>query len=263
MSVLKSAARPRILAASVLALATASLLATSVSAQQQQQQRPPARPAQPAQQQPAQQQPAQQGQAQQQSGPIVVQVKPEPSQAEWTKVCGKDEANNKEICYTTRDFISDQNQPVLAVAIYDIKPDNNRIARFLMPVGLLLQPGIRFGIDQQQPVPGRFTICFPNGCFAEAVITNDMINAFKRGGTLNVSVQNQVAREVTFAIPMTGFGKAFDGAPIDPAVLEAQQRRAQEEQAKLQEELQKRSDEMRKQLQSQGGAPAAAPAPKP
>ena len=61
------------------------------------------------------------GAAQQPTGPTVVQVKAEPSQPEWTKVCGKDQGTNTEICYTTRDFVSDQGQPVLAVAVYDVK----------------------------------------------------------------------------------------------------------------------------------------------
>ena len=30
-------------------------------------------------------------------------------------------SNNSEICYTTRDFVSDQGQPVLAVAVYEAK----------------------------------------------------------------------------------------------------------------------------------------------
>ena len=82
-------------------------------------------------------------------------MKAEPSQPDWTKVCGKDQANNAEICYTTRDFVSDQGQPVLAVAIYDVKgPQAQRIVRFLMPLGLLLQPGIRFAVDQGQATAG-------------------------------------------------------------------------------------------------------------
>lgn len=215
---------------------------------------PAAQPAAPAAQpqQPAQAQPAQGAGAQ------IVAVKPEPSQAEWTKVCGKDPANN-EICYTTRDFVSDQGQPVLAVAVYDIKAaQSQKVVRFLMPLGLLLQPGIRFTVDQGQATPGRYALCFPNGCFAEAQVKDDFVNAMKRGTTLNVSVQNQAGREVTFAIPAAGFGKAFDGAPIDPKALEEQQK-------KLQEELQRRSEEMRKRLEQQSGAagagaPAAAPA---
>ena len=55
------------------------------------------------------------------------------------------------------------------------------------------------------------------------------------------------------------FAKAFDGPPIDPKVLEEQQK-------KLQEELQKRSEELRKRLESNAGAGApagGAAAPKP
>jgi invasion protein IalB len=195
------------------------------------------------------------------TGPTVVQVKPEPSQPDWTKVCGKDPASNVEVCYTTRDFVSDQGQPVLALAVYDAKggPQGpQKIVRFLMPLGLMLQPGIRFAVDQGQPTPGRYAICFPNGCFAEAGgLKDDFINLMKKGTNMNVSVQNQVAREVTFAVPLAGFGKAFDGPAIDPKELEAQQK-------KLQEELEKRSDELRKRLEQSGGAatpgaPASAP----
>jgi invasion protein IalB len=232
--------------------AAVALAPFSVLAQQAQPQRPASRPAQPAQPAPAQPAPAQ-GQAAQ-TGPTLVQVKPEPSQTSWTKVCGKDQAANKEICYTTRDFVSDQGQPVLAVAVYDVKGDANKIVRFLMPLGLLLQPGIRFGVDTAQPTPGRYAICFPNGCFAEAQVKDDFINSMKKGNTLNISVQNQGAREVTFAIPMADFAKAFDGAPIDPKVLEEQQKA-------LQDELAKRQEELRKRLGGADATPGAAPAP--
>ncbi|MFC1458500.1 invasion associated locus B family protein [Microvirga arabica] len=217
----------------------------------------PARPAAPAQ--------AQGAQPQQNAGPTVVQVKAEPSQPEWTKVCGKDQNTNTEICYTTRDFVSDQGQPVLALAVYDVKGQQpQKVARFVMPLGLLLQPGLRFTVDQGQAVAGRYVMCLPNGCFAEAQVKDDFIAALKKGANLNVSVQNQMGREITFAVPAAGFGKAFDGPPIDPKVLEEQQK-------KLQEELQKKSEEMRQRmLQSQGtpaapgaAAPAAQAAPKP
>lgn len=242
-----------------IALSTAIGLAPMASFAQQPQQRPAApRGAQPAPAQPGQVPAGQAG-----TGPTVVQVKPEPSQTSWTKVCGKDQAANKEICYTTRDFVSDQGQPVLAVAIYDVKGDANKIVRFLMPLGLMLQPGIRFGVDTAQPTAGRFAICFPNGCFAEAQVKEDFINSMKKGNTLSVSVQNQGGREVSFAIPLTDFAKGFDGPAIDPKVLEEQQKQ-------LQDELAKRQEELRQRLGGGGanaapGAPAvpngAAPAP--
>jgi invasion protein IalB len=257
------------LATALALLVSAPVLAQTAPAQPARPAAQPARPAaQPAQPPAPPAQPAlpAQGQQQQQTGPMVVQVKAEPSQPEWTKVCGKDQNTNSEICYTTRDFVSDQGQPVLALAVYDVKgPQAQRVVRFVMPLGLLLQPGLRFAVDQAQPVSGRYVMCLPNGCFAEAQVKDDFINGLKKGTNLNVSVQNQMGRELTFAVPAAGFAKSFDGPPIDPKVLEEQQKR-------LQEELQKKSEEMRKQMLNGGagapvGAPAAAPsaqaAPKP
>ncbi|WP_238178737.1 invasion associated locus B family protein, partial [Methylobacterium dankookense] len=133
----------------------------------------PKKPAAPAPAAPAPTAPAPTNQtAQQQTGPQIITVKSEPNQAEWTKVCGKDQGSGTDICYTTRDFVSDQGQPVLAVAVYEMKnaaqKQEVRVVRYLLPLGLLLQPGIRFNVDGQQGTPGKFAVCFPNGCFAEA-----------------------------------------------------------------------------------------------
>ena len=69
------------------------------------------------------------------------------------------------------------------------------------------------------------------------------IDQIKKGSILSVAVKNQVNNEITFAIPVAGFGRAFDGPAIDPKVLEEQQK-------KLQEELQKRAEEERKRLEA-------------
>ena len=141
---------------------------------------------------------------------------------------------------------------MLAVAVYEMKnpatKQEVRVVRYLLPLGLLLQPGIRFTVDGQQGTAGNFAVCFPNGCFAEAGgVDAGVVAAMKKGTTLNVSVQNQTQREVTFAVPLAGFGKAFDGPAMDPKVLEEQQK-------KLQAELEKRSEDMRKKLEQPGAA---------
>jgi invasion protein IalB len=190
----------------------------------------------------------------QNAGSMIVGLKASPAQPDWTKVCGKDPAGSTEICYTTRDFVAEKEQPLLAVALYDVKgKQTQKIVRLLMPLGFLLQPGIRIAVDHGQATPGRYASCLPNGCFAEAQVKDDFVAALKKGTTLNVSARNQVGREVTFAVPMAGFGKAFDGPPIDPKVLEEQQKR-------IQEELKKRSDESRQRLMNNSGASAQPPA---
>ncbi|MFZ9501561.1 MAG: invasion associated locus B family protein [Beijerinckiaceae bacterium] len=206
---------------------------------------------------PAQQRkPAQPQQQQQQPAPAAPasnRVELKATQPEWTKVCGKDEAANKEICYTTRDFGQAADQPpVLAVAIYDVKGDEQRIVRLLLPVGLMLRPGFRFSVDKGAALEGNYEICFPNGCFAEARVKGVTLDQMKKGAILNVNVKNQANNEVVFAVPLEGFAKAFDGPAIDPKVLEEQQRA-------LQAELQKRAEEERKRLEGQINPPTAPP----
>ena len=178
-------------------------------------------------------------------------------QADWTKVCGHDAQANKDICYTTRDFGAASNQQAaLAVAVYDVKGDDQRIVRLLLPVGLLLKPGFRFAIDSGAALEGDFEICFPNGCFAESKVKGPTIDQLKKGTALAVAVKNQANAEVTFVLPLAGFGKAFDGPAVDPKVLEQQQ----QQQQVLQQEMQKRADAERQRLESAPGTPQATPA---
>ena len=187
------------------------------------------------------------------AAPVVVALKASPSQPEWTKVCGKDERANAETCYTTRDFVTDKGQRIVAVALYDVKAKNApKVLRILMPLGLLVPPGIRIAAEKSQPVAGRYSACFPHGCFAEAAVKDDLVAALKKGAALTVSARNQAGKEVAFAVPTDGFGKAFDGPPVDPQVLAEQQK-------KIQEELQKRAEEVRGRRMGDFGNPAQAP----
>ena len=241
----------------------AVLLAVSLfsSAHEASAQAPAAPAPKPAAPKPAQPAPQPAPQAAPAPAPAANQVNLQPSQSDWTKVCGKDQAANKEICYTTRDFGQAPDQPpVLALAVYDVKGDDNRIVRLLLPPALLLRPGIRFSVDKGAAIEGSFEICFPNGCFAEAKVRGPSVDQIKKGASMNIFVKNQFNNEIAFVVPLAGFGKAFDGPPIDPKVLE-------EQQEMLKQEMQKRAEDERKRLESQapapaGAAPAAPAAPK-
>ncbi len=192
------------------------------------------------------------------AGPVKLELTP--MQAPWTKICGKDSGSGKEVCYTTRDFGQAADQPpTLAIAVYQMANEERRIARFLLPVGLLLRPGFHLVIDKGEPIEGHFAICFPNGCFAEAELNNTTLAALKRSQTASVIVRNQANTEVTFTLPMKDFGAAFDGPAVDPKVL------AQQNQ-ELQKQLEERARLQREKLEQQRGgaaAPAAPAAPAP
>ncbi|THD46437.1 MAG: invasion associated locus B family protein [Bradyrhizobium sp.] len=202
--------------------------------------------------------PAQSDQAAPPQAPAPVKLDLTPMQAPWTKICGKDQASNKEVCYTTRDFGQSADQPpTLAIAVYQMSNEDRRIARFLLPVGLLLRPGFRLVIDKGDPIEGKFAICFPNGCFAEADLDGKKLADLKKAQVASVIVRNQANIEVTFNLPMKDFGDTFDGKPVDPKQLEQQNQ-------ELQKQLEQRAEDQRKKLeQQQSGGAAATPAPAP
>jgi invasion protein IalB len=244
------------------ALALASGIALSGAALAQTEKKPaaPAAPAQP----PAQQAPAAPLQAPaapaapapQSAEPVKLDL--QASQSPWTKVCGKDQGSGHEVCYTTRDFgQAADSPPTLAVAIYQMQGEDRRIARFLLPVALMVQPGFRLIIDKGEPIPGHFAICFPNGCFAETDLNGAAIANLKKATTITVQVRNQVNNQVTFNVPMKDFAAAFDGPAVDPKLLEQQQQ-------ELQKQLEEKAKQQREQLEKQqSAAPAAPAAPQP
>jgi invasion protein IalB len=193
--------------------------------------------------------PASPGQAP--TGPVKLEL--QPMQSPWTKICGTDQGNNKQVCYTTRDFGQSPDQaPTLAVAIYQMQGEENRIARFLLPVALMIHPGFRLIIDKGEPIPGEFAICFPNGCFAETKLDGAKLATLKKAQTATIQVRNQGNVEVSFTLPMKDFAAAFDGPAADPKVIQQQNQ-------ELQKQLEEKARLQREQLEKQNAQPAPQP----
>jgi invasion protein IalB len=188
-------------------------------------------------------------------------VSPEP---QWAKFCAKQPANGKEACATMRDFSTSADQPpMISINVFDVAGEERRKLRLLMlPIGMMLKPGFRVIIDKNEPLDGKYDMCFQNACSAEIDIGAKTLEALKKGQNMAVVMRvpggDLSGRELTFNIPLKEFGSAFDGKPTDPKVLE-QQRQA------LQQQLQKKAEEQRKLLEQQQGvaAPRATAAPSP
>jgi invasion protein IalB len=200
--------------------------------------------------------PAPPGAPAQPTGPVKLDLVA--MQSPWTKLCGKDASNNgREVCYTTRDFGQSGGQgPTLAMAVYQMAGEDKRNVRFLLPLGLLLRPGFRMTLEKGEPIDGKFALCFPTGCFAEAEINGATLGVLKKSPTAAIAVRNQANVEVTFNIPMKDFAAAFDGPPIDPKVLEQQNQ-------ELQHQLEEKARLQREQLEKSQSSAQPAPSPSP
>jgi len=215
----------------------------------------PAKPATPEAAPPAAQQmppvQPQPGQAQQQGqgGQQQVQLIYSP----WTKFCLKgQEANAQQVCFTGKDGRIESGMPVVAAVLIEPEGEAKKVLRVTLPLGMQLPQGTRVIVDQGQPMNSPYVICFTNGCMADYEASGELIGKLKKGQGLVVQGINSQGQPVSLVLPLTDFGKAYDGPPTDPQVFEQQQK-------KLQEDLQKRAEEARKKLEANppaGGAPA-------
>ncbi|GLK57569.1 hypothetical protein GCM10008170_35890 [Methylopila capsulata] len=197
---------------------------------------------------------AQQAPAQAEGPGPMPATPPAAQQPNWMKICNTDPQAKKEVCLTSRDVKADTGQTVASIAIRQVSGESKRFFLAAVPPGLLIQPGVRVAVDQNQPVTGKYSICFPNACYAEVEVTDAFFANVKKGNNLVVQAMNQQAKTVNFPISLSGFSKAYDGPALDPKVV-------QQERDRLNAEMNKRAEEARDKLQMQGAAPTATPAP--
>ncbi|WP_244635951.1 invasion associated locus B family protein [Chthonobacter albigriseus] len=170
----------------------------------------------------------------------------------WVKLCGSDPNTKKQICFTQRELRTDSGQFLASAGIREVNGESRKILLVQTPVGMLIQPGMRVQVDKGKQDAAKYTICFPNACFAELPITDDFISSLKKGSDLVLTTLNQQAKGVSFKISLKGFTSAYDGPAIDTAALQRQQQQ-------LQAELQRKAKEAQQKLidaQKAAGQPA-------
>ena len=163
----------------------------------------------------------------------------------WTKFCLKgQEANAQQVCFTGKDGRVESGMPVIAAVLIEPEGDAKKVLRVTLPLGMMLTQGTRVIVDQGQPMNAPYVICFTNGCMADYEASGELIGKLKKGQGLAVQGMNSQGQVITLVLPLSDFGKAYDGPPTDPKVFEEQQK-------KLQDDLQKRAEEARKKLEGQ------------
>lgn len=177
------------------------------------------------------------------AAPAAAAPAPQFTFSQWTKQCVKPpDANAKQICVTAKEAFLENGQLGVSAAVIEPEGEPRKLLRILVaPLGLQIPPGTRVMVDQGQPMSGPYSTCFMHGCVADYEVTADLIGRMKQGQNLivqGVGGNNQV---FTLSLPLGEFGKAIDGPPPDPKVVEEQRKKVQEEVERKVRELQART----------------------
>lgn len=149
----------------------------------------------------------------------------------WTKLCSTNPKSKKEVCLVSQEIRSASGQFLASVAIREIDGGESRSLLVSVPPGMLLQPGISFKVDDNEPLAVKYGICFEKYCYSELPIKKNVIDAMKGGNNLTVTTFSQQAKAIGFELTLAGFTATYDGDPIDPEEIKAQRERAKQEAA--------------------------------
>jgi invasion protein IalB len=176
---------------------------------------------------------------------------PPAAESPWAKVCNKDPSNGKELCLVIQEIRADTGQFIASATIRILAGEEKMTFIAAVPTGMLIQPGMRAQIDGGKQYELKYSICFPNACYADLEIDDAFVKELKGGGQLTVTTMNQQAKPVNFPMTLAGFTKAFDSKGLDAAAVQQRQnelaealaRRAETTRQKLIEQQQKESGE--------------------
>ncbi|MEM8665085.1 MAG: invasion associated locus B family protein [Pseudomonadota bacterium] len=164
-----------------------------------------------------------------------------PNEDPWVKLCNTDPNAQKQVCLITQELRTDSGQFLASVAIRETPGEARKTMIASIPVGMLIQPGVQLQIDGSKPDVARYSICFPNACYAELAIDAGYINRLKAGGKLQVTSINQQGKQVRFDMTLIGFTSTYDSEGMNPQQLADVQKT-------LQEELERKAKEARDRL---------------
>jgi invasion protein IalB len=160
----------------------------------------------------------------------------------WSKLCEKTSAvpKNKDanaekkdldICLTYHERVDRNTGMVLmAAAVREIEGRDTRHLMIMVPLGVILQRGVRVSIfpeplweeaqrNEESNAAGlksltlAYTICHAAGCVAEMELTPDVLASLTSSAGFVAHATRESGASVAFSVSLGGFAQALEGAP--------------------------------------------------
>jgi len=101
----------------------------------------------------------------------------------------------------------------LTVIVLKTTDQKSRLMRVVAPLGVLLPSGLGLKIDNNDVGRAGFVRCLPNGCVAEVVMDDKLINEMRTGQTSTFIIFQTPEEGIGFPMSLKGFGEGFDKLP--------------------------------------------------
>ncbi len=107
-------------------------------------------------------------------------------------------------------FQRETRQLVLSVLARKAPDPKGALLQIQMPLGLNLTEPIQIKVDNGNAEKHPIQTCTNTGCFASLTANERLVNAMRGGSDLKIIFQDANKKPIEMAVPLLGFGVAFD-----------------------------------------------------
>ena len=132
----------------------------------------------------------------------------------WSIICDTPAGATSEQCALMQNVIAEDRPEVgLSVVVLRTADNQAEILRVLAPLGVLLPNGLGLNVDGKDIGRAYFVRCFTDGCYAEVILEDELLETL-RGGTTATFIVFQTPEEgIGIPVELDGFGEGFDALP--------------------------------------------------
>ncbi|WP_425502633.1 invasion associated locus B family protein [Pelagibacterium limicola] len=133
---------------------------------------------------------------------------------DWQMSCDMLPGASEEQCALIQN-VTAEDQPNVALSVIVLKTADRqaRLLRVLAPLGVLLPNGLGLNIDGEDQGRVAFVRCLPNGCVAEVVMDDELIEKLADGTTGYFIVFKTPEEGIGIPVSLAGFGEGFEALP--------------------------------------------------
>lgn len=133
---------------------------------------------------------------------------------EWAIVCDTPAGASSEQCVLMQNVMA-EDRPEVGLSVVVLKTADNKaeILRVLAPLGVLLPNGLGLNVDGKDIGRAYFVRCFQDGCYAEVILEEQLIETLRGGESATFIVFQTPEEGIGIPVALEGFGEGFDALP--------------------------------------------------
>lgn len=132
----------------------------------------------------------------------------------WSILCDTPAGASSEQCAMMQNVVAeDRPEMGLSVVVLRTADGKAEILRVLAPLGVLLPNGLGLNVDGEDIGRAYFVRCFQDGCYAEVILEDELVETLKNGESATFIVFQTPEEGIGIPVDLNGFADGFEALP--------------------------------------------------